>query len=232
MASSVMRSWDLVELLQENATNDGILKILAIGDAFTVDGKLDEKVWRLTSKLSNGQAFDILWDGEKLYVGAEAKNGDTTLVVKQGDTTLATATLAEGATAFEFDIAYPATAGQTIENLSVTIGDSFWSGNVTFLKNTRQEEIDLSKTFNILEKKNSGYYSRLVDTTVDLGVALAAGEYNVTCVYNEHCTSFKQKQSGVYYYTAICVDPLEYTAEGKVTAEAIAVPEPEETPAE
>lgn len=35
--ADVMRSWDLVELLQENATNDGVLKILAIGDAFAVD---------------------------------------------------------------------------------------------------------------------------------------------------------------------------------------------------
>ncbi|MBR5811561.1 MAG: hypothetical protein IKY80_00995 [Alistipes sp.] len=120
----------------------------------------------------------------------------------------------------------------TIKNLSGAM--NMWGGKlvVTLSNGTESQEIDLSQTFNILEKKNSGYYSRLVDKTVDLGVALPAGEYTISCTYNEHCTSFKQKQSGVYYYTAICVDPLEYTVEGKVTAAEIVVPEPEETPAE
>ena len=133
---------------------------------------------------------------------------------------------------FSLSVTKNNTHALTIKNLSGAM--NMWGGKlvVTLSNGTESQEIDLSKTFNILEKKNSGYYSRLVDTTVDLGVALTPGEYNVTCVYNEHCTSFKQKQSGVYYYTAICVDPLEYTEVGKVTAAEIVVEEPEETPAE
>ena len=121
----------------------------------------------------------------------------------------------------------------TIKNLSGAM--NMWGGKLVVT--IAGKEVDLSQEFNILEKKNGGkgnaYYSRLIDKTIDLGVALPVGEYDVKCVYNEHCTSFQLKSSGVYYYTALCVDPLEYTAEGKVTvANELVAPEPEETPAE
>lgn len=124
----------------------------------------------------------------------------------------------------------------TIKNLSGAM--NMWGGKlvVTISNGTESQEIDLSQTFNILDKKDSGkgkgYFSRAVDVTVDLGVALPAGEYAIKCVYNEHCTNFLLKKAGIYYYNAICVDPLEYTVEGKVTAAEIVVEEPEETPAE
>jgi hypothetical protein len=35
--ADVMRSWDLVELLQENTANDGVLKILTIGNSYAID---------------------------------------------------------------------------------------------------------------------------------------------------------------------------------------------------
>ena len=107
----------------------------------------------------------------------------------------------------------------TIKNLSGAM--NMWGGKliVTISNGTESQEIDLSQTFNILEKKNSGYYSRLIDKTIDLGVALEAGVYQITCKHNQHPTSFKQKQSGVYYYTAICVDPIDYEATGAVSVE-------------
>lgn len=105
----------------------------------------------------------------------------------------------------------------TIKNLSGAM--NMWGGKL-ILTIDGTEPADLSQTFNILEKKSGGYYSRAIDKTIDLGVTLPEGTHSIKLVHSQHPTSFKQKQSGVFYYTAICVDPVEFTAEGSVVVTA------------
>lgn len=99
--------------------------------------------------------------------------------------------------------------------------------------NGEKVPLKLSQEFNPFEKKNSGYYSRAITMDINLGQALAGGQWNLTYKMNTYATTFKTKLSGVIYYTKICYDPYEFTGEAVVNVEEIVIPEPEpEAPAE
>ena len=107
----------------------------------TINGAAAETSWRTAGKMGAGQPFDILWDGDNIYVTVIPNEGDTELVVKQGKTVLGSATLAAGASAFELKIPYDNFAVNTLENISLVVGTSYWKGTVNLVKLTRVDKL-------------------------------------------------------------------------------------------
>ena len=127
---------------------------------------------------------------------------------------------------------------------------SNWGGKMEFtltgpdgatseVNNSLNQEIDPLgwKTYKWKDAKGkeqsvSGYYSRAIDLTIDLGV-LPAGTYTVNYDANAFPAVFANKVAGYIYYSAICIDALDFSDSATVNVEAIEIPEPEEeTPAE
>ena len=134
---------------------------------------------------------------------------------------------------------------------------SNWGGKMEFTLTgpdgvTSELNTSLNQEINPLERKKfewtsankklsmTGYYSRAIDLTVDLGV-LPAGEYTIDYNASAFPAVFNNKAVGYITYTAICVDALEFSDSVTVNVEAIEIPEPEapaegeeteETPAE
>ena len=114
---------------------------------------------------------------------------------------------------------------------------------------TSELNTSLNKEFNQFEWKTfswkdssgktlsiSGYYSRAIELSVDLG-KLAGGTYTVNYTTNAYPANFKTKGNGIICYTAVCLDALDFSETATIEVEAIPEPEPEEdetteTPAE
>ena len=115
-----------------------------VADSITLDGKMDEFAWMPYGELGLGQAFDILFDGGALYFGVEAAEGDELMTVAIGDETVLEATLATGTSAFEAKLEYLTKDVETIEDVTITVGGSVWTGSIDLVKYVRTELMTLS----------------------------------------------------------------------------------------
>lgn len=126
---------------------------------------------------------------------------------------------------------------------------SMWGGKMEFTLThdgvTSELNTSLNQEFNQFESKTfswkdssgktlsiSGYYSRAIELSVDLG-KLAGGTYTVNYTTNAYPANFKTKGNGIICYTAVCLDALDFSETATIEVEAVPEPEPEpETPAE
>lgn len=120
---------------------------------------------------------------------------------------------------------------------------SMWGGKMEFTLThdgvTSELNTSLNKEFNQFESKTfswkdssgktlsiSGYYSRAIELTVDLG-KLAGGTYTVNYTTNAYPANFKTKGNGIICYTAVCLDALDFSETATIEVEAVPEPEPE-----
>ena len=120
---------------------------------------------------------------------------------------------------------------------------SMWGGKMEFTLThdgvTSELNTSLNQEFNQFESKTfswkdssgktlsiSGYYSRAIELTVDLG-KLAGGTYTVNYTTNAYPANFKTKGNGIICYTAVCLDALDFSETATIEVEAIPEPEPE-----
>ena len=106
-----------------------------VASNITLDGNLSETAWRTGAKLGKGQPFDILFDGNNLYFGVVAAEGDETMTVKIGDETVAT--VQKSGNGFEAKVEYLTKNVQTIEDVTITVGTSVWTGDVNLVRKAR-----------------------------------------------------------------------------------------------
>lgn len=120
---------------------------------------------------------------------------------------------------------------------------SMWGGKMEFTLThdgvTSELNTSLNKEFNQFESKTfswkdssgktlsiSGYYSRAIELSVDLG-KLAGGTYTVNYTTNAYPANFKTKGNGIICYTAVCLDALDFSETATIEVEAVPEPEPE-----
>ena len=145
-----------------------------------VDGNLNETSWYTGGKLSGGQAFDILWDGGNLYFAVDAGASDTELIVKIGGEELLTAKKAEGAAAIEANTFYITNGVTTIEDVTLTVGESTWTGSVELVKEQRYlVPIGSFSTAGTVTKSEDGSAA-----TLSLGVAEPAAKIDRSTLYS------------------------------------------------
>lgn len=121
---------------------------------------------------------------------------------------------------------------------------SMWGGKMEFTLThdgvTSELNTSLNQEFNQFESKTfswkdssgktlsiSGYYSRAIELSVDLG-KLAGGTYTVNYTTNAYPANFKTKGNGIICYTAVCLDALDFSETATIEVEAVPEPEPEE----
>ena len=134
-----------MEYAEEPVVATGSVDAFVAAD-ITLDGSLTEPAWRLTNELGGGQDFDILWDGTNLYFAVEAEATDTELVVTVGDETLLTAE--KTGDAFEAAVAYSTKGVTTIEDVTLTVGSSVWTGDVNLVQMVRKDALSYSNMTN------------------------------------------------------------------------------------
>ena len=117
---------------EQAATYDAL-----VATGINLDGSLSETAWLTSGKLSGGEAFDILWDGANLYFAVKAEAADAALTVTIGETKLITAAKAEGADAIEAKAPYKTIGISVIENVTLSVGESSWTGNVKLVEYER-----------------------------------------------------------------------------------------------
>ena len=150
-----------------------------VANDIVVDGTLNETSWYTTGKLSGGQAFDILWDGGNLYFAVAANEADTALTVKVGGNTLLTAEKAEGASAIEASAFYITNGVTAIENVTLSVGESTWTGTVELVKKQRYlVPISAFKTAGTVTKSADG-----TAATLSLAPAEAAAAVDRSTLY-------------------------------------------------
>lgn len=120
---------------------------------------------------------------------------------------------------------------------------SMWGGKMEFTLThdgvTSELNTSLNQEFNQFESKTfswkdssgktlsiSGYYSRAIELSVDLG-KLAGGTYTVNYTTNAYPANFKTKGNGIICYTAVCLDALDFSETATIEVEAVPEPEPE-----
>lgn len=172
----------------------------------TLDGNLSETDWLTSGKLSGGQAFDILWDGENLYFAVVAGETDTALTVTVGETTLLTAEKAAGASAIEAKAAYTTKGVTTVQDVTLTVGESTWTGNVNLVKYSRTTQIT---TASLGGNVNPTAYEKGWDFSVPAAADNTTADYRSYALQTS-VTTLSKRSNGIRFECAF--DPTEMTA--------------------
>ena len=166
---------------QPQVVSDGARYDAFVASNLVLDGQLSETAWRASSTLSGGQPFDILWDGENLYAAVVAAEGDSELTVALNGETIATAALAESAAAFEVQIPYDTYGVETVTDLSLTVGESSWTGDVNLMAVARAYKPDFGgSNFS----RGYDYFDKSTDYT-NLNLTKSGDTMTLSNVYKE-----------------------------------------------
>jgi len=135
----------------------------AYASSVTVDGSLSETAWLTSGKLSGGQPFDILWNQNALYFAVVPGSADSSLTVSAGGkTTSVTKTnTTNWGTVVEVQLPYTVSDYGVVENVTIAMGASNWSGNVALSSLERTQKVAASN----LSGKSTGSPTTTADGT-------------------------------------------------------------------